>query len=304
MHPSLSAGSVARSSGVQAKDLVGSVLAGYNLLRFAGEGSFAWVYEAQRSEEPREAAVKVLKPNLLSASAPQRFLREGRSLSLLKNPHVISVYEMGELDGLCYLVLEFVKGPTLKKVITDDAPLPIPLACRYGAGILSALGCAHQNGVVHRDLKPANVLIDRRDSRAKVLDFGLALVFDDDEAEDGKPGTYLGTPRYASPEQARGQDVGQAADQYAAGLLLYEMIGGQLPFTSRNSLGYLNLHATEPPRPLRELRKDVPKALEQAIHRALAKKPEDRFPSVKEFEKIVAMFIGRRARPRSGAPRP
>ncbi|MEZ6185525.1 MAG: protein kinase [Planctomycetota bacterium] len=303
--PALSAGSVARSSGVQAKDLVGSVLAGYTLLRFAGEGSFAWVYEAQRSEEPRVAAIKVLKPMLLSASAPQRFLREGRSLALLKNPHVIRVYEMGELDGLCYLVLEFVKGPTLKKVISDDAPLPIPLACRYGAGILSALGCAHKNGVVHRDLKPANVLIDRRDSRAKVLDFGLALLFDD-EGEDGeerRPGAYLGTPRYASPEQARGQEVGEAADQYAAALVLYEMIGGALPFTSRNSLGYLNLHATEPPKPLRELRKDVPKPLEEAILRALAKKPEDRFPSVGEFERVVAAHIGRRSTRASRARR-
>ena len=305
VHGSLSAGSVARSSRVQAKDLVGSVLAGYSLLRLAGEGSFAWVYEAQRSEAPRVAAIKVLKPMLLSASAPQRFLREGRSLAMLKNPHLIQVYEMGELDGLCYLVLEFVKGPTLKKVISDDAPLPIPLACRYGAGILSALGTAHEHGVIHRDLKPANVLIDRRDSRAKVLDFGLALLFEEGEedADAGKPGAYLGTPRYASPEQARGQEVGEAADQYAAALLLYEMIGGALPFSSRNSLGYLNLHATEPPRPLRELRKDVPKSLEIAILRALSKKPEDRFPTVKEFEKIVAMFIGRRARPRSGARR-
>jgi len=291
---SASAGASSGGSRANPGDLVGMTLGPYELLRFVGEGSFAWVYEARDTTAPdRLAALKVLKPNLMSGKAPERFTREGRSLAQLRgNQHLIEVFDMGDSNGLYYLALEFVKGPTLKKLIGDEAPFPVPKAARLGVGVLSALEAAHERGVVHRDLKPANVLVDR-DSQARVLDFGLARVFDD--AAQSASGGYLGTPRYASPEQARGEEVGPAADQYAAALVIYEMLTGKPPFRSKTSLGYLGLHASEAPRPLIDHRKDVPKELADAIMKALEKQPSDRFPSVAAFREVVARFATRRS---------
>ena len=270
--------------------LTGKTLGNYELLRYVGEGSFAWVFEGRHAALGREAAIKVLKPNLASKDAAERFIREGRSLAALKNPHLVEVYDMGEAEGLSYIALEFVKGPTLKKLIADEAPFPIARAARLGAELLDALGAAHKSGVVHRDLKPANVLIGR-DTKVKVLDFGLARVFD--EGDKSATGAYVGTPRYASPEQARGEEAHEPADQYAAALLIYEMLTGKLPFTSKTTLGYLSLHASEPPKPLLELRPDVPPELAAAIMRALEKNPADRFPTVGELERVVSRFATR-----------
>ncbi|MBX3467987.1 MAG: serine/threonine protein kinase [Planctomycetes bacterium] len=275
-------------------ELIGVQIASYELLRYVGEGSFAWVFESRHQTLGREAAVKVLKPALSSGEAPRRFLREGRAVAGLKHPHLIEIYDAGDLDGLYYLALEFVKGPTLKKLIADEAPFPAMRAARIGAGILSGLGAAHRKGIVHRDLKPANVLVGKG-MQAKVLDFGLARVFDD--AGQSATAGYLGTPRYASPEQARGSEVGDAADQYAAGLVIYEMLTGKLPFESKTSLGFLALHAHEPPRPIRDLRADVPPALADAVMRALEKDPRDRHESVGAFERVLATFLGAGKRP-------
>jgi serine/threonine protein kinase/tetratricopeptide (TPR) repeat protein len=196
----------AASRIVTPNELIGTALERYELLRYIGEGSFAWVFEARHTTLGREAAVKVLKPGLAMGEAPRRFLREGRAVAGLKHPHLIEIYDGGDVEGLYYLALEFVKGPTLRKLIADEAPFPVARAARIGAGILSGLGAAHKKGIIHRDLKPANVLVGAG-MQAKVLDFGLARVFDD--AGQSATAGYLGTPRYASPEQARGQEVGE-----------------------------------------------------------------------------------------------
>jgi serine/threonine-protein kinase len=275
-------------------ELIGTQIASYEVLRYVGEGSFAWVFEARHTTLAREAALKVLKPALSSGEAPRRFLREGRAVAGLKHPHLIEIYDAGDVDGLYYLALEFVKGPTLKKLISDEAPFPSMRAARIGAGILSGVGAAHRKGIVHRDLKPANVLVGKG-MQAKVLDFGLARVFDD--AGQSATAGYLGTPRYASPEQARGSEVGEAADQYAAGLVIYEMLTGKLPFESKTSLGFLALHAHEAPRPIRDLKADVPAPIADAVMRSLEKDPKDRHESVGAFERILATFLGAGKRP-------
>ena len=200
---------------------------------------------------------------------------------------------MGVQDGLCFLALEFIKGPTLKKLIADDAPFPVPRAARLGAGVLSGLGAAHDAGIVHRDLKPGNVLV-ARGSLVKLVDFGLARVLDD--AGQTASGGYVGTPRYASPELARGQDVGPAADQYAMGLIVYEMLTGAFPFSSQTSLGYLQLHAHEPPTSVFDHKANVPPRLGEAVHRALEKDPKDRFPNVQAFERALSVFVQHTAR--------
>ena len=279
---------------VTPQTLTGKRVGNYELLRYVGEGSFAWVFEGRHASLGREAAIKVLKPNHATKDAAERFIREGQSLAALKNPHLVEVYDMGEEPalGVSYIALEFVKGQTLKKLIADDAPFPVQRAARLGCEILDALAAAHKSGVVHRDLKPANVLIGR-DATAKVLDFGLARVFDEGGGDKSASGAYVGTPRYASPEQAKGEEAHEAADQYAAALVLYEMLTGKLPFTSKTTLGYLNLHASEPPRPITEVRPDVPAELAAAIMRALEKDPADRWPSVADLEKVVARYATR-----------
>ena len=297
-----SAGSKVASGITKATDLVGTTQGNWELLRFVGQGSFAWVYEGFDKQANRGAAIKVLKPNLTQSNAAKRFLREGTSLAGLKNPHLVEIYDMGDVDGIYYLALEFVKGSTLKKLIADEAPFPYPKAARLGAQILEGVGAAHRKGVIHRDLKPANVLVTR-EKDAKVLDFGLARVFE--EGAKSASAGYLGTPRYTSPEQARGEEVAEAADQYAAGLMVYEMLTGKLPFESNTSLGYLNLHATEPPIPLRQHRPEVPAELEAAVMRALEKQPRDRFPNVGAFAAALKRFTKRQPPPggRKGPPR-
>jgi serine/threonine-protein kinase len=256
------------------------------VVSFLGEGTFTWVYRARDPSRGRDAVLKVLRPDLAEGRAPGAFLREGRVLVGVQNAHLVEVYGGGEADGLHYLAFEFVRGPNLEQICSTD-PLPVPRAALLGAGVLSALGSAHRKGVPHLDLRPSKVLV-ARGSLAKVMDFGIAGVFEESDHEVARG--YL-DPRYASPEHARGEPVSKAADQYAAGLLIYKMLTGKLPFQSKTPRGFLTLHASAEPRPIQELRAGIPPPLADAVHRSLAKVASDRFPSVGVFEKVVAGFI-------------
>jgi len=271
------------------EQLVGARLGRYALAEYLGEGAFAWVYRAHHDLLDRPTAVKVLKPHLAQGEAARRFVREGRALAEVRDPHLIRVFDAGATTrGLHFLALEYVDGPTVERLIERHGALPVHTAARLATGVLGALASAHEQGVVHRDLKPANVLV-ADGKRAKVVDFGIAALVDRDASAEGKG--LLATPAYASPEQARGEPAGAASDQYQAALILYELLTGQLPFQAGHAYGYLGQHAHRAPRHVRQLRPAVPRALAAAVMRALAKDPAERFPSARAFARVVARFV-------------
>jgi serine/threonine protein kinase len=211
------------TNGHSSLDVVGQVIAGrYELEELTGSGGMSRVYRARDNQLGRLVAVKILHERL--ADDPEyveRFRREALAVARLNHPHIVTVIDRGEWDGVQYIVFEHVEGEDLKRVVQRTGPLPLRRAIELGIQIGRALSFAHANGVVHRDVKPQNVLM--RDGNAKVTDFGIAradhLSFD---AEDTETGTVLGTGDYISPEQARGERATEQSDVYSLGALLYE----------------------------------------------------------------------------------
>jgi serine/threonine protein kinase len=271
----------------RADELLGKSLDRYEIQELLGEGHFLWIFKARHKRLNRTTALKVLRPHLNTEGAGKAFLNEGKALVGKENPHLIEIFDGGEVRGLCFLAYEFVSGPNLEQLLAAEGPLAVGRSARLGAGILAALSLAHRNGVIHHDLKPSRVMVGAG-SVAKVADFGVAKVF---EERDGSA-SFL-DPRYSSPEQARGENAGQAADQYAAGLIIYKMLSGKLPFVSKSPRGFWALHATAAPQPLGELCPELPPPLVKAVMRSLSKDPADRFPKTEAFEKAVAAFIRR-----------
>ncbi|MCC7139870.1 MAG: serine/threonine protein kinase [Planctomycetes bacterium] len=256
-------------------DLVGTVVGGRRLLRVVGRGGMGTVYEAEDARRGR-VAVKVL-PAALAADPHfvARFRRESSVLSGLSHPHLVEVFERGEDGRRCWFVMELVRGESLRRVM-ERGPVPWRDAVRRAREILAGLGYAHGRGVVHRDLKPENVLLDAED-RARLVDFGLSRIVRGEAAEDlsrlTRTNVVLGTYEYMAPEQRLGKTVDARADLYALGVMLYEMLSGSLP------LGRFEAASV--------LRPGVPATLDAVVHRALAPRPEDRFPSAVAFREAL-----------------
>src|SRR4051812_18163641 len=251
----------------------------YELLEVVGTGGMSSVYRALDTLLERHVALKVLHPHYGDdAEYVERFRREARSVAQLSHPNIVTVIDRGESDGSQYIVFEFVDGESLKQLVDRSGPLPARRAIELGLQMAEALAFAHQHGLVHRDVKPQNVLING-DGEAKVTDFGIARSLD---VEHGvtQTGTVLGTSNYLSPEQARGQAVTPATDVYSLGVVLFEVLTGEVPFPGENFVAVAMKHINEPPPSLLEKRPDVPVRLVYAIERALAKDPADRFPSM------------------------
>jgi serine/threonine protein kinase/tetratricopeptide (TPR) repeat protein len=272
------------------RGLVGTEISNYKLVDLVGEGGTAWVFKAQHKFLGRTDALKVLKSVATDEEdISERFLAEGRAVAALRHPNLIEVHDCGRTDdGLLYIAFELVPGGSLRDLLTKKTRLPVPQAARIGSGLLAAVAAAHRAGIIHRDLKPENVLIAPGD-RAKVVDFGIAKAVMSG-SKGTATGTYLGTPRYASPEQVSGGEIGPAADQYACGLVLYEMLAGKTPFQSATPLGYLAQHASAPPPPLAGLAPGIPPALASAVMRALAKDPAARHPDAESLRQVVDSF--------------
>ncbi|MBK7781273.1 MAG: protein kinase [Ardenticatenia bacterium] len=248
----------------------------YALIETLGQGGMAVVWRAEDRLLGRTVAVKILRDQY--AQDPEflaRFRSEARSAAALNDPGVVAVYDVGSDGGRHYLVMELVDGQDLKQVIRQDAPLAAERVVRIGAELARAVGQAHKAGLVHRDIKPQNVLV-APDGRMKVADFGIARAV----AEAGltAPGIVLGTVHYLSPEQAAGQTATPASDVYALGVVLYEMLTGELPFTADSGVGVAMKILREDPRPLAEVNPDVPDVLARIVARAMAREPQDRFP--------------------------
>ena len=256
---------------------LGRVLGSYRLICHLGEGGMGSVYIAAHTRLNRFVAIKVLRSELGHRKEHiLRFFDEARLVNKLKHPNIVESLDLVEdvVDG-AYCVMELLHGPDLAHRLTQG-PLPIDSVLHVGAEIADALSAVHALGVVHRDLKPENLILIRRAGRddfLKLIDFGVAQI-----SNEGATGIPFGTAAYMAPEQAAGERVDGRADVYALGVLLYEMATGRHPFPSSTDNEYLLRHADDEPEPPSTLRA-MPKALESAILRCLAKTPDDRFPS-------------------------
>ena len=262
----------------------------YQVERELGEGGMATVYLATDIKHERKVALKVLKPELGAIIGAERFLEEIRTTANLQNPHILPLFDSGELDSLLFYVMPYVEGATLRDRLAREGRLSVPEALSITKDVAAALSHAHSHGVIHRDIKPANVLIG--DGEALVADFGIALaVSSADRDRLTATGLSLGTPVYMSPEQISGDvTIDGRSDVYSLGCLLYEMLAGQPPFTG-TAQSVLAKTLAEPAPSLRAIRPDVPEAIDVAVRRALAKQPGERFESAGAFYAACATAL-------------
>src|SRR5678815_756180 len=252
--------------------LIGMMFDGrYRILRKLGSGGMANVYLAEDEELGRRVAIKILNDRHANDDQfVERFRREAKNAAGLSHPNIVSIYDRGDSEGTYYIAMEYVEGRTLKELLVARGPSPLGIAIDYTRQILSALRFAHRNGIVHRDIKPHNVIVDG-EGRVKVMDFGIARAGAASQMTEA--GSIIGTAQYLSPEQARGAPVDQTSDLYSVGVVLYEMLTGQVPFTGDTPLEIAMKHLSEVPAPPSELRPEVPHDLDSAVLRALAKDP-------------------------------
>jgi serine/threonine protein kinase len=309
-----------------AKDrLIGQFIGGrYRVEAKLGEGGMGAVYRAEQVAMKRKIALKVLHPHLSAdQQLIERFHREAAASSKLSHPNTITVHDFGQTsDGTLYIAMEFIEGKSLADVIEETGAVHWTRAVRIGLQVAESLADAHEQGIVHRDLKPDNIMLISRAGQAdfaKILDFGIAKMAEAAEGDAGdkrkaltKTGMIFGTPQYMSPEQVRGAGVDHRTDIYALGIILYQLIAGELPFRADNPMGMLTKHLMEPPRPLGQTRPGVecPSMLESLIMMCLEKDQDRRYQSmnmiVRELSSLVNEtrpgFAVQMSAPPSGVP--
>src|SRR5438309_5617283 len=260
----------------------------YTIERELGRGGMATVYLAQDRKHHRQVAIKVLKPELAAALGPERFLREIDTAARLNHPHILPLHDSGEAEGFLFYVMPYVEGESLRDRLSREKQLPLGNALQIAREVADALSYAHSHDVVHRDIKPENILLEA--GHAVVSDFGIARAIT--AAAGGnltETGIALGTPGYMSPEQgAASARVDERSDIYSLGCVLYEMLAGEPPYTGPSAESIVRQHLAAAPPRVSAMRAAVPPAIEQAIVRALAKTPADRFATAAEFVEALA----------------
>ncbi|MGA5197620.1 protein kinase domain-containing protein [Streptomyces exfoliatus] len=278
----------------------GRVIGGrYELATVIGQGGMGQVWTAYDGRLDRRVAVKLLRPATMTGPATaaeelrRRFVRECRVTARVDHPGLVTVHDAGSEGDDLYLVMQYVEGADLADHLAEHDPYPWEWAVCVAAQLCAVLAAVHAVPIVHRDLKPRNVMV-RPDGSLVVLDLGVASVLDTDTTRLTQTGSPIGSPAYMAPEQAMGGAVGPSTDLYALGVLLHELLSGNVPFAGSTALGVLHRHLHEPPAPLRQLRPEVPEALEALVLRLLAKDPRERPSGAHEvYEHLLPLLPAR-----------
>jgi len=280
--------------------MIGRRFGKYEILEKIGEGAFGVVYHARDVTLDREVALKLLKPLIAQDTAFRaRFFQEAKAAARLDHPNIVDVLEVGELEGSPYIAMRLVEGRPLDEIILEEGPLPLEKVTDILSQVAEALDYAHQRGVVHRDVKPSNIIV-REDGRVVLTDFGLARAREE-SSYLGSAERLVGTVEYMAPEQLdveRKGELGPATDVYALGVVAYQMVTGEVPFSGSTEAVMAGHLFKRPPRPSLR-RPDLPRRIEEVILRALAKRPDERYGHAREF---ASAFWA--ARPREGRPEP
>jgi len=276
----------------------------YAIERELGSGGMATVYLAEDVKHHRQVAVKVLRPELASVLGPDRFLREVEIAAKLNHPHILALYDSGEADGFLFYVMPSIKGESLRQKLNRENQLPIEEALGITRQVASALSHAHAQDVIHRDVKPENILL--YEGEAMVADFGIALAVRAAAGERlTQTGLVVGTPEYMSPEQALGErELDARSDVYSLGCVLYEMLAGEPPYTGPTAQAVIAKRLADPVPAVRRLRGAVPAGVEQALMKALAQVPADRFASAAALAEALTKPAALQPRPPSVAVLP
>ncbi len=281
---------------IPSADLIGTKLKHYLIEEFIGHGGMGVVYRARDTRLNRPVAVKLLSPGLVAnAERRQRFVLEARAAAALSHPAIAQVYDIDEADGLLFIVMEFIDGRSVGRLIIERE-LDLLSAVEVALQVTEGLAKAHEAGILHRDIKSENIMVTR-DGHAKVLDFGLAKLMEPDPAAASFPadpmrtltqgpaptmaGMVVGTIPYMSPEQARGKDLDARSDLFSLGVVLYEMVAGELPFKGDTPLDTMHAIAYEEARPVTIIRRNLSPQVHRIVSRCLRKRPEDRYPDAR-----------------------
>ncbi|MCA9999251.1 MAG: serine/threonine protein kinase, partial [Anaerolineales bacterium] len=276
-------------------NLAGQRIDHFLVKKFVAKGGMAAVYLALDTTLDRHVALKVILPDKAREDkSVARFEREARTVARLTHPNIIPIYYTGKTaNHLPYIVMEFITGGSLHnqlQKLAQQGRLQTPVeTLQQMRKIIEALGKMHQSGIVHRDLKPANILL-RDEATPLLADLGIASV-SDATTKLTRTGTTLGTPAYMSPEQVRGQELDGRSDLYTMGIILYQLLSGQLPFTAQNQVEYLRHHLRTPPPPLRQVKPDLASETGQLVDKCLHKEPEKRFQTAEEMLTAVDRAI-------------
>ena len=268
----------------------------YEVTGVVGSGSTGVVFKAIDPSLDRTVAIKVLSPILASSGAARkRFERESKAAAAVLHPNVMPIHGVSSFNGLSFLVMAYVGGESLQQRLMEHGQFEITQLLRIGSQVAAGLAAAHDQGLVHRDIKPANIMLEDNVERIAITDFGLARAVDD--ASITRDGVIAGTPRYMSPEQARGQSVTQQTDLFSLGSVLYAMATGRPPFRSQSSYSVMRKICEETPTPIRELNPAVPDWLVGAIDKLMAKAPADRFGSAQEVSTLLEGLLAHLQQP-------
>jgi len=269
----------------------------YEIIEEIGRGGFAVVYKARDPTLDRIVALKVLHAHVAENQAfLRRFEQEARTAARFDHPNIVTIYEVGEAAGQHYIAMTYLPGRGLDKDLEEtDGPLPLAQVVDIVSQVAQSLEYIHQRGAIHRDVKPANVIVSDA-GRATLLDFGIVRAADGTKLTTA--GEMMGTPQYMSPEQAEGEEIDHRSDIYALGVMAYQMCTGHAPFEDTSPVVVLRLHADKAPPDPREVNPDLPDAVAEVILKALAKQPEDRYPSAGAFARALMEALSARKQKR------